>query len=83
MKIGIYAIRDAKTEIFSQPMYFVTPGVAIRTFGDEVENSNSNLSKHPEDYAMFKIGTFDDNTGAIEQEPQPLQIALAMDFKKA
>ena len=82
MKLGVYSIRDSKSEIFSQPMYMVTPGVAIRMFGDEVGNPNSNLNKHPEDFALFRLGQFDDSTGALESEVQPVQIALALDFKK-
>ena len=82
MKLVVYSIRDSKSEIFSQPMYMVTPGVAIRMFGDEVGNPNSNLNKHPEDFALFRLGQFDDSTGALESEVQPVQIALALDFKK-
>ena len=55
MKLGVYSIRDAKSEVFSQPMFFVTPGIAIRTFGDECSNDNSNLCKHPEDFALYNL----------------------------
>ena len=82
MIIGVYAIRDAQTEAFSQPMFFVTRGVAIRSFSEECESTTSALNKHPQDYAMFQIGTYDDNSGALVSLPQPQQIALAMDLKK-
>lgn len=82
MIVGVYAIRDAQTEAFSQPMFFVTKGVAIRSFSEECENQSSALSKHPQDYALFQIGFYDDNAGSLESLPQPLQISLALDFKK-
>lgn len=81
MILGIYAIRDAKTEAFAQPMFFVTKGVAIRAFADECENIQSNLHKHPEDFAMFHLGSYNDNSGEFVSLPQPVQIALAMDYK--
>jgi len=83
MILGIYGIRDAKTEAFSQPMFFVTKGVAIRAFADECENTQSNLNKHPEDFALFHLGSYNDNTGEFVSLPQPVQIALAMDYKTA
>lgn len=83
MILGIYAIRDAKTEAFSQPMFFVTKGVAIRAFADECENNQSNLHKHPEDFALFELGSYNDNSGEFVSLAQPLQIALALDYKSA
>lgn len=83
MIVGVYAIRDAQTAAFSQPMFFVTKGVAIRSFSEECESATSALNKHPADYALFQIGTYDDNAGSLESLPQPEQIALALDFKKA
>lgn len=82
MIVGAYAIRDAKTEAFSQPMFFVTRGVAIRSFSEECENQGSALNKHPSDYALFYIGQYDDNSGQLTSSAQPEQIALAIDFKK-
>jgi len=82
MILFVACVRDAKTDVYSQPMFFVTRGVAIRSFSEECESTTSALNKHPQDYAMFQIGTYDDNSGALVSLPQPQQIALAMDFKK-
>lgn len=81
MKIGVYAVRDAKTEAFSAPLFFITPAVAVRAFGDECNNSESPWHRHPEDYALFLLGTFDDNSGLIESQ-QPTQITSALDFHR-
>ena len=77
---GIYAVRDAKTEAFSQPFFFLKPGLALRSFGDEVANRDSNLAKHPEDFALFHLGYYDDETGAVTSLAQPEQIALAINY---
>ena len=65
MLLRVVAIRDAKTEVYSHPLFFVTKGVAIRSFSDETERTGSEISKHPEDFALFDLGVYDDNLGAI------------------
>ena len=78
----VCAVRDVKTEMFSQPLFYVTKGVAVRSFADEVQREGSEIGMHPEDYALFYLGTYNDETGAFEGVPQPAQLALAMDNKK-
>lgn len=82
MLLQVCSVRDAKTEIFSQPMFFVTKGVAIRAFHDEVDRAGSDLAKHSEDFALFDLGVFDDQKGSFTCLPQPVQMALAIDCKK-
>lgn len=82
MLMQVCSVRDSKTEVFSHPMFFVTRGVAIRSFHDEVNRAGSDLEKHAEDFAMFCLGIFDDQKGSFTCLPQPEQIALALDCKK-
>lgn len=71
MKMVICSIRDSKSEVFSQPMFFQADGQAVRAFSDAVNGSedNNNFAKHPDDYTLFRIGFFDDVTGIIEPIP--------------
>lgn len=74
----ICAVRDAKLDAFSRPMFVPTLGVALRSFTDEVNRKESELHKHPEDYAMYHLGTFDEDWGKFESlVPAPKQLALA------
>lgn len=66
MKYVICAIFDKKTECFSQPMYFQTPAQGARSFGDAVNDPKSDFSRHPEDYALMHVGTFDESDGRLE-----------------
>ena len=83
MKYSVCAVRDAKVEAFGQPFYSQQRGVAIRSFADECSKPDSNLNAHPEDFALFCLGEYDDQTGGFTSLPQPVQIALAMDYKKS
>ena len=78
MKLKVVSIRDAAGEVYLQPFYARARGEAIRTFADLANDSNHPIGQHPEDYAAFIIGTFDQSNGQIEvaQEPEPLGIAI-------
>lgn len=81
MIINIYAIKDAKIGAFSQPYYSHTHGSALRAFSDHVNDANSQPYKHPEDYTLWHLGTFDDNTGQLEAA-NPNQIGTALEYRK-
>lgn len=66
MIIGVYTVRDTATEAFMSPFHAPTPGAAIRMFTDTVNDPNSMLHKHPNDFYLFKIGDYDDATGTYE-----------------
>lgn len=81
MRYKVMSIRDRISETFSQPMFFATVGAAIRAFADEVKRpaENNNLNKHPDDFDLFQVGEFDDNSGEFEPM-RPQQVALGKDF---
>lgn len=80
MKLEMLAVRDAKVEAFMQPFFAQSVGSAHRAFGDEIHNRESVLSKHPEDYALFWLGTFDCLTGQLELKSQPVQVVLGVNI---
>lgn len=62
----MYCIYDDKAKTFTQPIFRNADGVATRDFQSLVNDDNSPFSKFPADYTLFKIGTFDDGTGQVE-----------------
>lgn len=71
MKIRCYSVFDAKAEAFITPWFMPTDGQAIRTFSDCVRDERHEFGKHPEDYALFRVGEFDSITARwTECEPQ-------------
>jgi hypothetical protein len=83
MKLKILSVLDTKTEHFLNPISVKTIGEAERGFGDEVNNPQSMMNKHPEDYGLYLLGEFDSLTGLIKPESQPKHIANAINLKKA
>lgn len=74
------SIRDAAVKGFNQPFFTRSPGEAIRMFGDETQAEKSRLGLHPEDYELYELGYFDDDTAQVEQHVQPKLLARAVDF---
>ena len=68
MELSIYTIWDSKVQAFMRPMFLQSNGQALRIFSDMVNNrgeETNEFSKHPEDYSLFYIGSYNDSSGYI------------------
>ena len=80
MILKIASIHDAKAEAWLSPMFFQSNGQAIRSFADAVNNSESGLGKHPEDYTLLELGEFNQRTGALEVSKAPLALGTGINL---
>lgn len=62
----VFSVFDTKVGSFAQPFFSPTTASAMRAFLDAATDPNTQLSKHPADFHLYHIGTFDDETGFIE-----------------
>lgn len=62
------SVLDLAAQQYGRPFFSVSDGSAVRGFVDEVnrEDKQSLLFNHPDDFQLFKIGVFDDETGKVE-----------------
>ena len=67
MKYGVYSIRDARTG-FLPPTVDQNDSSAMRNFAHACMQKESLLFSHIEDYALCKIGEFDNETGTISTQ---------------
>jgi len=77
MLLETVTIYDLKSKVYSQPVHVSHVAAGVRAFGDAVNEKSSQYNKHPEDYIMFHIGTFDDQTGVLTPIP-PVELAKAL-----
>lgn len=75
MKLVVYAIYDSKMEVFSPPYVMANRATALRVFGDMCQDPQFPYSRHPKDYFVFEIGTYDDHSGIIESQ-KPVNIGM-------
>lgn len=72
----VVSVYDRALDAFGQPWFVPAIGGAIRAFGDEVNRSDSAMKGHADDYDLFQLGTFDEDTGKFENLDSPKQLAI-------
>jgi len=79
MKLNAYSIYDTASGTFMRPFFTTADGQALRSFKDISTDADHEIGKHPEDYTLYRLGIFNDNTGEFTPEvPEVLATALAM-----
>lgn len=64
----IFTIHDAAANAYLPPFCLPEQGMAMRTFGDCINDPKHQFSLHPSDYTLFRIGYWDDISGEIKVE---------------
>ncbi|AZL82880.1 nonstructural protein [Apis mellifera associated microvirus 26] len=78
----LFAIRDSKTEYFGSPFCKATHGEAERDFRTLVNDEKTNLNQYPEDYDLYYLGEYDNNSGKFETLETPQHLMKAIQVKK-
>ena len=78
MRHFVYSIYDSASGIYMRPFVAATDQMASRSFTDIANDANHEIGRHPEDYTLFRLGLFDDNTGTIEPEA-PTKVINALE----
>ena len=76
-----FSIYDTKAQYYHLPYNLKNEAVAIRQFGDMVNDKETTINKHPEDYTLFKIGTWDDQNAKYSLEKTPKSLGTGVEFK--
>lgn len=77
----VYSIRDAKGDNFNPPFLKRTHGEAERDFRTLVNDEKSMLAQYPDDYDLYYLGEFDDNSGKFTLVDSPQHIVKAVQVK--
>ena len=77
----IYTVFDHKAEAYLPPFYMQTKGTAIRSFTESCNDHTTTFHKYPEDFTLFELGEFDDQTSTFDLHLSPEPIGKAIEFK--
>lgn len=72
MKLNAYSIFDNKALTYHPPFFTHTDGAAVRMVQDLANDTNTQVGRHPGDYVLYYVGTYDDSNGQMWPE-QPLR----------
>ena len=81
----IVSVKDTAAQAFGRPVFVPSIPVALRSFRDEVnrKDSNEDLARHPDDFELYELASFDDATGIIAMLSEPRLVARAKDLKES
>lgn len=75
----MFSIFDTKAAVFGTPFFMPREGMAIRALQDLVNDGQSMVNKHPEDFSLYHIGDFEDETASFDSvKPRNLVTASAL-----
>lgn len=79
MKYHIIAMRDIKANLHKPPIFVPNINVAIRDITDMVNmaEGKEDWQRHPEDFELWQLGTWDHETAVFEGEPRKQLLALS------
>lgn len=65
MMLKAFCIFDSKADVYLLPFFSGTTADAMRSFGDAVNDGSTQFAKHPSDYTLFHVGSFDNASGKL------------------
>lgn len=79
----VVSVRDRAANAFGRPAYVASEGAGIRSFMDEInrEAPDNVMHQHADDFDLFCLGTWNDETGFLQQYDVPKQIAVGKQLK--
>lgn len=81
----LVSVYDKATGAHGRPIFVATTGQAIRSFQDEINRPapDNEMNRHPDDFRLYHLGTFDDSTGQFTNLEKPIQLAIGSQLTKA
>lgn len=65
MIVKAYSVHDFKSLTYSPPFYAAQDGAAVRIISDAARDPNSQLGRHPRDFVLYCVGSYDDASGVF------------------
>lgn len=66
MILRAYSLHDMKALQYHPPFFQSTDASAVRALRDLVNDMNTTVGRHPSDFKLYCVGTYDDETGRFE-----------------
>ncbi|AZL82700.1 nonstructural protein [Apis mellifera associated microvirus 2] len=81
MFFRMVAVKDTRVSSFMIPQATTHIAGTLRAWTDSVRDPQTDFAKHPEDYELWHLCDFDDETGLFHPLPNgPERIARALDL---
>lgn len=81
MLLRLCTVFDAAAAVYLPPFTVRAIGEAKRMVLQTMGDPNTLIAKHPEQFYLFEIGTYDDSTGVIAPGREHVLVGKALDLK--
>lgn len=78
----LYTIRDNKVEAYGMIFQADNNLVAVRIIIDAANDQATLINKHPEDFNLYFVGVFDEQTGNLHPE-EHVHLGKVIDMQKS
>jgi len=78
----IFTVFDSKADAYLVPFFQQSAGVALRIFEDLANDPEHQFFRHPEDFTLFSLGTYDDQNASFDLDKTPSPLAKAIEVKR-
>lgn len=65
-KLKVFTIFDGKANAYLRPFSLPSSAHAIREVSEVMQQPTGPFSDYPEDFTLFEVGEFDDETGEVQ-----------------
>lgn len=79
-KSQVFAVYDSKAGFYKTPFIMRSKGEALRGFTDVVNDEKTEIGRHPGDFTLFHLGSFDDENGKYLNNETPVSLGVAVEF---
>lgn len=77
MQLKMYSIYDEVTQVFNHPFAAIAEQEAVRNMRILVNDPSTLISKSPQDYTLYHVAMYDDQTGQYTNTNQPVMLCKA------
>lgn len=77
----VYSFHDSKVCVYHQPMILLNDSEARRLAADCVADPQTPMARHPADFRLVRIASFDDNSGMLSPLDVPVFVCDLVEFK--
>lgn len=82
-KTFVFAVYDSKVGLFASPFHMRSRGEALRGFQTVANDPSTDICKFADDFSLFELASYDDDTGVFTNNPAPVSLGLALQYKNS
>lgn len=71
----VFALRDKQADIYWAPFMYPSVGQAVRAIKDLLTDNQTLPARHPGDFALYQLASFNDHSGAYEVMSPPVFVS--------